>query len=614
MQMSKMGLLRSLIYQATKDDPRSIPQIFPDRWRSYDIFGIDFHPWSWEELVLGFKLLISNNSRRFIFFIDGLDEIDGDTAELTQFVLEVSSFRPNLKLCVASRPWLVFKDGFRRQPSLRLEELTEGDIKLFVSKLLAGNALFANLQRIRPHQAEQLVIEVTGKSSGVFLWVRLVVLSLLEGLQEGDCITDLQNRLLQLPSNLEDLFKNILNRLNPSHFTQASRIFQLVRVAFEPLTLLSLYFAEEGFDQCMSAPIKAALKEEIAFSTETMRRRLNSRCKGLLEAPMVEELGPEAEVQYLHRTVKDFLAKPDIWEYMLSGTQNLFDPDLELSGAFLLRVKSTKPSVRGFDVFFHAFTSCIEYSLRIEAKARDVHISILNELDRAASGALHTSQPGTGYYEWLAQRPIRVGQRLIGKEDPGRRNLEKTFTAISANDTSAFFVYAFKYPLYSYVQYKISNGLSLDTKIDENSLLATAVGEMDLKMMQLLFDNGASPNTIREDSSWTPWHQVLYGAYNDNIVGATKRTDKWAEIVKIFLQHGANPLVEFKDTTVEVLIEKTFLIWDPKWTTETLSTLSDLRKSQKATRNYSRALRDFFKKGRSLRIEKHSNTAGKFGI
>lgn len=54
----------------------------------------------------------------------------------------------------------------------------------------------------------------------------------------------------------------------------------------------------------MSAPIKAALKGEVAFRTETMRRRLNSRCKGLLEAPTVEKLGPEAKVQYLHRTVR----------------------------------------------------------------------------------------------------------------------------------------------------------------------------------------------------------------------------------------------------------------------------------------------------------------------
>lgn len=71
MQMSKMGLLQSLIYRAIKNDAISIRQLFPERWRSYGLFGIDLHPWSWEELVLVFKLLISNNSRRFLFLSMG---------------------------------------------------------------------------------------------------------------------------------------------------------------------------------------------------------------------------------------------------------------------------------------------------------------------------------------------------------------------------------------------------------------------------------------------------------------------------------------------------------------------------------------------------------------
>jgi hypothetical protein len=56
--------------------------------------------------------------------------------------------------------------------------------------------------------------------------------------------------------------------------------------------------------------------------------------------PRVQEFGPEAKVQYLHRTAKKFLETPDIWEYILSGAQNMFDPGLTLSGAFLLQVKT----------------------------------------------------------------------------------------------------------------------------------------------------------------------------------------------------------------------------------------------------------------------------------
>jgi hypothetical protein len=606
MQMSKMGLLQSLIYEIIKDDLRSIPQLFPDRWRSYELFGIDLHPWSWAELFLAFKQIISNNSKRFLFFIDGLDEFDGDTAELTQFVLEISSSGPHVKLCVASRPWLVFEDAFQDQPSLRIQDLTEGDIKLYVSEVLGGNALFANLQRIQPHQAEQLVIEITEKSSGVFLWVRLVVLSLLEGLQDGDTITNLQSRLLQLPSGLEELFQKILNHLNPSYVEEAYRIFQLVRAASEPLSLLSLSFAEEGFEQCMSAPLKVDTKEEIAYRSETMRRRLNSRCKGLLEAPTAETLGPEATVQYLHRTVKDFLGRPDIWEDILPRTKNLFDPDITLSGAFLRYVKSTKPRVGGFGIFFLAMIACIEYSQRIEAKAKDFHIAILNELERAASAALHAGPKPSQLFdwqvsEWQVQRSLETREKFIGEDDPrwiATQKLVKTFTSIPFTDTSAFFVYAFEYPLYTYVQYKLSGSQSPKTKMDDFSILVMAVAAMDLKMMQLVLDSGANPNTPKENTTWTSWHHVLRSARNDGL----RIRDKywwWAETVKLFLEHGANPLVEVEHTTAEVLIKETFHTWDPKWTRETLSRLAALKKSQKASKRYSHAVRGFFKKGGS---------------
>jgi hypothetical protein len=156
------------------------------------------------------------------------------------------------------------------------------------------------------------------------------------------------------------------------------------------------------------------------------------------------------------------------------------------------------------------------------------------------------------------------------------------FVAISVGDTDPFFVYAFKYRLYSYVQYRLSNGQSFDTKIDnQNSLLASAAVAMDLKMLQLLFRSGASPNTPGKGYTWTAWQQVLYAA-NNVVLGAPEMAVKWAEIVKIFLDHGADPSAECMDRTAKAIIKTTFQTWDPKWTKETLSTLEALKMSQKA--------------------------------
>jgi hypothetical protein len=286
---------------------------------------------------------------------------------------------------------------------------------------------------------------------------------------------------------------------------------------------------------------------------------------------------------------------------MLSGTQHSFDPDLTLSGAFLLHVKSTTPSATTpsattFDVFIYPFIFFIEYSLRIENTARDTHISILNELQRAVSVAVIPSsrQTGPSTYAW----PV-----FFEVEQTHLRDLRHMFLVISLNDTDAFFVYAFKHRLYSYVQYRLSKGQPFDTKIDNNSLLLTsAVMAMDLKMLQLLFDSGANPNNSEHGYTWTPWHEALRAANNatndakNGALGGPKGADKCAEIVKIFLDHGADPSAMCGDRTAKAII-KNFQTWDPKWTKETLSTLEALEKPQKATKRYSHAFQGLFKRG-----------------
>jgi hypothetical protein len=118
MQMSRTGLLQSLLHQTISSFQQHIAQIFPERWEYRELFGYDNRPWTWSELSSGFQTLVSDKSKAFFFLIDGLDEFDGDCSELAHFLLDLVSKRSNVKLCLASRPWLVFEDAFRRRPSL----------------------------------------------------------------------------------------------------------------------------------------------------------------------------------------------------------------------------------------------------------------------------------------------------------------------------------------------------------------------------------------------------------------------------------------------------------------------------------------------------------------
>jgi len=94
-----------------------------------------------------------------------------------------------------------------------------------------------------PEYAENLLREISGKAQGVFLWVHLVVSSLLSGLANGDRMRDLQRRLDDLPPRLEDLFEKILYGLEQSYLTHASQLFQLGTPSWREVGKCSASFA-----------------------------------------------------------------------------------------------------------------------------------------------------------------------------------------------------------------------------------------------------------------------------------------------------------------------------------------------------------------------------------
>jgi hypothetical protein len=598
MQMSRLGLFQTLLYDAIKNDAELVPILFAQRWRSYQLFGGDLRPWSMTELAQAFRNLIADTSKRFFFFIDGLDEFDGDGAELVDFIAETLTSRTNVKICVASRPWLVFEDAFKCQASLRLEDLTAPDIHLYVTEKLRSNAMFVELEKLRPDDAKHLIDEVTGKASGVFLWVHLVTISLLEGLRDGDSIADLQDRLSFLPSDLEKLFSKILERLNPLYFRQASWLFQLVRGASEPLSLLSLALAEEGLEKAMSTEVKPMPKDEIAFRAETMRRRLNSRCKGLIEAPAFGSDGSNAKVQYLHRTVRDYLNRIDIWEHIVSGTDPSLDVDLSLCGAFLRGIKIATPRTNMLTFFWRSLQTCLNYAVRFEGSANDFHIiSILEELERAGDIFFSSVLPNGGkslldaVIEQHGRRLTKFkGDQKLHWVDTKPRGME-----MGISGTSSFFDLAFGLRFHSYIQHRLDKGFPLDWRIHDYSLLYTAAVAKDILMLKILFEHGADPNLVENSLALLPtsWHRVLESLRHKN--NSTMLAEQ-ADIVELFLENGADPGIRIDDKSIDVVIKNSFHQWDLKRTSVLLNKLAAAKAAQKKQKRRSRVLGAFFKR------------------
>jgi hypothetical protein len=234
MQKSQAGLLQTVLYEVLRQQPSLVSKVFHDRWDVYTLFGDYLHAWSWPELRRAFEVLVRKTRGRLSLFlvIDGLDKCEDDHEELVT-LLQVAMSEPHVKLCLGSRPEQTFKDAFGSGPNLRMQDLTFPDIVAFVDDKLCKNRRFLLLKSREPQYAVSLIKSVASKSAGVFLWVSLVVRSLLEGMKNSDRIADLEKRLDQIPPELDNLYSEILASLDPFYLDHASQIFQIARISPE---------------------------------------------------------------------------------------------------------------------------------------------------------------------------------------------------------------------------------------------------------------------------------------------------------------------------------------------------------------------------------------------
>ncbi|KAL4992691.1 hypothetical protein BDW68DRAFT_172719 [Aspergillus falconensis] len=377
MQMSLLGLLQTLLLGILSQRPECIPLANRPRWEAHRLFGAQVHSWTQAEALEALVVAIqhSNQSSKICLFIDGLDEFKGKPEELIALVKGL--LLPNVKVCVASRPWPVFRDAFGHGPSLILEHLNMPDIEFFVTNSLDDSAGFLELKTHDPAQAANLAHEITLRSSGVFLWVSLVVRSLLEDLARGDRLSDMYQTLEGLPTELESLFEVIITSLDQAHRRRLAEMFRIVGAACGPLSLSLFADADEENPQyAIDFEPKVLSPDQKLSRCLVMERRLNSYSKGLLGVKMrrVSKDSPEgrlikindaqrmlaslkdpedtwdyvseicnSSVEYLHRTIRDYLDRPAVRAQFVDWAGPSFYPECSLCSAFLLALKTIDP-------------------------------------------------------------------------------------------------------------------------------------------------------------------------------------------------------------------------------------------------------------------------------
>ena len=221
-------------------------------------------------------------------FVDALDEHLGNHRELILFLKDLacqdwtSNFR--LRLCVASRPENIFMDALHDYPGFAIHDYTRADIRRYAAGRLRDEQL-VNLDEQQEETTDRLVGQIEEKSDGVFMWVRLVVNELVEGLCEGDTLGELEALLSEIPTELSDLYGRAIRRhplrsgrLSAKHRDEAYLMFHMVGIAQLPIPLTHLIRATLFLNR-----EEHSGAEVDEMSQESMRRRLNSRSCGLLE-------------------------------------------------------------------------------------------------------------------------------------------------------------------------------------------------------------------------------------------------------------------------------------------------------------------------------------------
>ena len=510
MQMSQEGLLRTLLHQILTKYPHLVSQAFPQEFETFLFFRKSEEiPLKWSDLTKAFQGVVKElkNTAKIALFIDGLDEFDGDHVNLVEFIRTLSS--PGVKMCVSSRPWTIFEDAFKHEASLKLEDLTFSDINEFVSSKLLSSAGFEALKVLNPDYALGLIKNVTTKSSGVFLWVHLVVKSLLEGLSGGERLSDLQRRLDSLPPDLENLFWKMLNQLEPDAFQHGLQLFQILRSAVRSPTVLELSFADEDTpDYAFNFPIGVLSEAEMTARAEIMRRRLNTCTKGLLEAGLSSkllELNARKglhPVQYLHRTVRDFIERKEVWVKLQSSLISPFDANISLFNFCLINLKTHSLVSFEDNFFWEAIREGIDYAIKVDSDSASFQFKALENIDRTAT-VLFSNY----VVHRRASKPLLLTYESKIINSPNSQHW--TVIRRELNNCDSLLEFAVKYQLTSYVKAFLTRPPPTFSKEELNQLLYWASSEQGVhypphrylwhhdlpspELIQLLLANGADP-------------------------------------------------------------------------------------------------------------------------
>lgn len=383
LQRNMKGVLCSLLHQVLLNSTSILEVVYgsDERMRQKRTIG----DWSVDELEGFLKFAIDSfkHKGKICIFLDGVDEFDQkeDVGDFLDLVERLSKLQ-HVKFCLSSRPENYLEKRLSCYANLRLQDLTAKDIEACtrneLSKLYPANDL-------KETDVDSLIYLIKTKADGVFLWVRYALKNILQGIRNDDDLKDLYKRIRELPSGMEDLYREMWRRLNGDELRyqeEASMYFWYAET--HPLSLFEMMVAtHNGIREEYLRCLKPQDWSKTVLACEKLRSRILTRCAGLLEVnydngetwipASLESLDKaktaiasssiagnvsqdmgfyfNANVAYMHRTARDFLFTTDAGRNIISKTVSSRDErGANIVRAFMANILQGFSSFTGFGI------------------------------------------------------------------------------------------------------------------------------------------------------------------------------------------------------------------------------------------------------------------------
>ncbi|KAH7401928.1 hypothetical protein DE146DRAFT_448807 [Phaeosphaeria sp. MPI-PUGE-AT-0046c] len=353
LQNSPTGMLRSILYEALQDmiygpleqDQGIIQWLFAERWNQFTSYGGGLHDFAFAELRKSFELMVADVSKKFLFMIDGLDEMD-EHPNVLDMLITVAK-KDNVKVIVSSTARSELEAAFKDRPNLVLDEWTKKDSAAHIMHEFGELDVLNKLRRRSDNVEEMNAINTLAeKADGNFLWAKLATAYILHGITEDDNFSAMRNRAWDLPHKLHHLIPRIIESMSTEEAEQLWKVVSLLENHVNATPgLLPLSIA-------LSADTKTALATDprppkTADTTkrvEESRSLLTRTCRSLLiafdvsnpEEPETRGRPESLKVSYAHRVIRSILIPK-------STSDNPFDPTTQWSLSYLLGLKSLRP-------------------------------------------------------------------------------------------------------------------------------------------------------------------------------------------------------------------------------------------------------------------------------